>query len=418
MAEQERKSEGKSPPDNASEKAAMVVSEEKRIARYGTEEERLALAARQELPPELLFFLGTDPSPRVRQEVVRNPSSPPHILRILARDDQVAVREAIAHRMRELLQGVAPTVTARLSQIVENTLAYLVKDAVASVRAALAKAIADLPQTSREVILALARDTEFEVADPIIRLSPILEDQDLLDLIAFPAAAFTRTSVARRPRIGAKVAERLSSTGDANAIHALLMNTEAELTNEILSDIVDRSREQPAWQEAIAVRRELPEKILRTLAAFIADDFAMILAERADLPNDLRNALRSRLSHQASQQVVLDRKEAEWTPIMAPVELEASFLVRIADRRFEEALNLLAQRTGLEVEKVAEIIRRKQPEELVTMAWMAGFSMRSAAVLQDRLARLPREAHLSRSLGREWPLDETTMRDIRRRLLS
>jgi hypothetical protein len=116
--------------------------------------------------------------------------------------------------------------------------------------------------------------------------------------------------------------------------------------------------------------------------------------------------------------VVLDRKEAEWTPIMAPVELEASFLVRIADRRFEEALNLLAQRTGLEVEKVAEIIRRKQPEELVTMAWMAGFSMRSAAVLQDRLARLPREAHLSRSLGREWPLDETTMRDIRRRLLS
>lgn len=395
----------------------MVVSKEKHTARYGTEEERLQLAARRELTPELLFFLGTDPSERVRLEVVNNPSSPPHILRILARDDQVAVREAIALRMRDLLQGVAPVVTDRLARIVESTLTYLVKDAVASVRIALARTIADLPQASREAILALARDTEFEVADPIIRLSPILEDQDLLDLIAFPAAEFTRMSVASRPAISSKVVEGISSTGNVSAIQALLRNQTAEILDETLADIAARSRDTPAWQEALATRQQVPEKILRTLATFIADDYALSLADRADLPSDLRTTLRTRLAQHTNRQTRA-AEETAWLPEPAPVDIEARFLVLLGERKTAEAVGILAERLAIPLNAVGRIIERGDPEELVTLAWSVGFSMRSATVIQDRLAGLPPEKRLMRSLGQEWPVDMTRMRGIRERLFA
>lgn len=395
----------------------MVVSKEKHTARYGTEEERLALAARKELTPELLFFLGTDPSERVRLEVVNNPSSPPHILRILARDDQVAVREAIAHRMRDLLQGVAPVVTDRLARIVESTLGYLVKDAVASVRIALAKAIADLPQASRDAILALARDTEFEVADPIIRLSPILEDQDLLDLIAFPAAEFTRISVARRPAISEKVADTISSTGDVHAIQALLRNESARISPETLEDIATRSRDTSVWQEALATRSQVPERVLRILASFIADDYALLLAERADLPAELQNALRTRLVHHATRQAYPPSRD-DWTPDRAPVEVEARFLLLLGDNKTSEAIHMLAELLPVSPDTVRRILTNGDPEDIVTMAWSVGFGMRSATIIQDRLTKLPPERRLMRGLGQEWPIDLDRMREIRRRLLA
>lgn len=395
----------------------MVVSQEKFIARYGTEDERCRLAARRELPPELLFFLGTDPSERVRLEVVRNPSAPPHILRILARDDQLAVREAIAQRMRDLLQGVAPSVTDRLARIIESTLTYLAKDAVASVRAALAQAIADLPQVSRETVLALARDTEFEVADPIIRLSPILEDDDLLDLIAFPAAEFTRASVAGRPKISERVTDSIAATGDVNAVRALLYNDTAHISDATLENIAEQSRDSPTWQEALAHRRHVPEKVLRILATFIADDYALLLAERGDLSPEIKNQLRARLTHLANKQI-RDSARSAWTPSPAPVDIEARFLLLLEDQKNEEAVQLLAQRLGTVPATIWTIVERKQPAEIVTLAWSAGFSMRSAVLMQERLAKLPRGKILLRSAGQDWPLDEDSLRVIHRRLFT
>ncbi len=69
---------------------------------------------------------------------------------------------------------------------------------LSGIRATVAEAVAALPNVPRDLVLRLARDTAVEVAGPVLRLSPLLSEADLLALVAAPPAAFTRSCLAAR----------------------------------------------------------------------------------------------------------------------------------------------------------------------------------------------------------------------------
>jgi hypothetical protein len=71
---------GDNPVDARALEQAMV------IARSGDAAERRKLAARTDMPPELLFFLAEDADDGVRRAVAKNPSTPRRADTFLARD--------------------------------------------------------------------------------------------------------------------------------------------------------------------------------------------------------------------------------------------------------------------------------------------------------------------------------------------
>jgi len=255
-----------------------------RILDEGRTPSRAALAANPQAPPEALYYLAGDDDAAVRRAVAANPATPHHSFAVLAGDGEQEVRATLARRLAALAPDLAPAQQDRLAHMAWTALAQLAADTAAEIRATIAEAVKDLPAAPRETVLALAADRDIRVAGPVIRLSPLLTEDDLLALVDAPPLRETLTAVARRPGISEAVADALVATGDALAIGTLLRNHTAAIRESTLDALVVQAAEHTAWQEPLVRRPFLPPRAAVALAGFIADELLAPLAERADLP--------------------------------------------------------------------------------------------------------------------------------------
>lgn len=253
---------------------------------------REALASNPASPPEALYFLMSDRSAVVRGAVARNPSTPHQTFLTLATDGDEGVRGALAERLALLAPSLGEPQRDRLAEAAWGALARLAEDTAEDIRVAVADAVSGLPDAPRAMVLALASDRAIRVADPVIRLSPLLTEEDLLTLVAAPPVAETLTAVARRPTISERVADALVDSGDDTAITALLLNDSAAIRESTLDALVVQAAERTQWQAPLVKRPALPPRAAVALARFVAEDLLAALAARPDLPAEVAAAVR------------------------------------------------------------------------------------------------------------------------------
>src|SRR6185312_6062256 len=153
----------------------------------------------------------------------------------------------------------------------------------------------------------LAHDTELPVAEPVIRFSPLLTEQDLLALLTEAPHHATIISVARRPHLNEAVCDRIAATANVSAIRVLLSNQSAAIREATLDALITSAAEHIEWHEPLVRRPKLPAGSARKLAEIVADHLLEVLANRGDLDAGLLGELRARL-----------RKRLEATACPAP----------------------------------------------------------------------------------------------------
>ncbi len=97
-------------------KAIPSYEESKQLAERGTVATRRALACREDLRPEILYFLAEDSAPEVRREIAANPRAPAQANQLLAEDDHEEVRADIARKVARLLPSLSESEHTRISQ--------------------------------------------------------------------------------------------------------------------------------------------------------------------------------------------------------------------------------------------------------------------------------------------------------------
>jgi uncharacterized protein (DUF2336 family) len=130
-----------------------------------------------------------------------------------------------------------------------------------SVLADVLKRIAHVP---RDIVMSLARD-EAQVARPILRTSPLLDDDELVE-IARECSRAHRLAIAERDDLSAKVAQALCESRDPLVIRALLANESAALPEPLLHAILDAMDDRPGIVDAMTRRPELPASVKHRLA--------------------------------------------------------------------------------------------------------------------------------------------------------
>lgn len=380
------------------------------IARYGSESDRAGLAAHPETPPELLFFLVADRSAAVRARIAANCATPPQAARILAEDKDPTVREVLARRIAGLVPNLERQAAGRLGQMVIAALRLLAEDTAVTVRASLAEALAAMPDIPRDLVLRLARDTEWPVAEPVIRLSPLLTDSDLLSLIVTPPAAFSRGAIAGRPGLTESVTDRLTRVADDAEILSLLSNGSARLRESTLSALVARARDRPDMQAALVRRPVLSQQAMVALAAIITDDLLGDLAARADLPPRTATELRVRLTHR-SQAEHRGRRAKPAEPSFLGQGAEEVFLAAAARADADGCAASLAARGGWNPDTLRRLAQLLSAKALISIAWKAGFSPAVAIPVQIVLGGLASQAVLRPAIPGTWPLSEREMLD-------
>lgn len=166
--------------------------------------------------------------------------------------------EAIATRYLEGALGVAER------DIAEELFRLTLFDGEKLVRRVMAEALKHAAELPRDIVLGLAQDVA-DVATPFLAASPLLGDEDLLDVVVGGATA-QRLAVAARRRLSARVAEALSRYADPVLLGRLLANDDAAITEAMLHTILNRAPDASGLYEAVARRRVLPVSIAGRLA--------------------------------------------------------------------------------------------------------------------------------------------------------
>ncbi|MFN6252210.1 MAG: DUF2336 domain-containing protein [Acetobacteraceae bacterium] len=254
-----------------------------RLARESDPATRAMLARNATTPHEVLAFLAKDEEPRVRASVIANSRAPFSVLQGLTEDENASVREALARRVADMLPSLTSSSHDRLANIVQPILMRLAADAAEQVRFIIADAAKHLSTVPRDAVLRLAMDTEIRVAEPVIRLSPLLNEDDLLALVASPPVTATLHAVARRTGIGEAVTDALIAQGDRLAIGLMLENASAKIRAASMEDVLNRARFNPEWFPSLMARPALTADTSIRLASVVVDTLLRPLMQRQDV---------------------------------------------------------------------------------------------------------------------------------------
>jgi len=158
----------------------------------------------------------------------------------------------------------------------EGAMIMLLDDPSPLVRRALADVFATSQNAPPVVIRALANDQP-EIAMAILALSPMLQEGDLIDLVATAQPA-AQTAIASRAMLTRSLAAAIAEVGSAQACLALLENFDADIAPFSIDRVVERFGHLAPIRENLLARPDLPmatrqallAKLSRTLAGFVA----------------------------------------------------------------------------------------------------------------------------------------------------
>ena len=268
------------------------------LARHPDAQVRAELAARNDVAPEILYFLANDTAANVRLNIAANEATPGQAHLILARDKNDEVRFALAEKIARLLPGLTTAETSKMRDLTLNAIEVMAQDELPRLRAVLSDAVKDLSDVSHDLIRQLAFDIEVMVASPVLEYSPLLTDEDLLELIRYAVQGGSSdrlSAVARRNKLAGPAADAIAKSGDERAVATLLGNNSAQIREETLDALIEQSARHESWQKPLVLRPRLSLHAIHKLSTIVADRMIDLLAAR----NELDDTARAKLKQEA-----------------------------------------------------------------------------------------------------------------------
>ena len=379
------------------------------------------LAASPKTAPDLLQALARDLRTTVRAALALNPSAPAALNDALAEDRDERVRALLARKLALLIPQIESHERDQIGQRALSTLSGLVADEATRVRAAVADVLKEMPQAPRALILRLARDSSLPVSEPVIRLSPLLNVEDLLALLAEPPCSATASAIARRPGLDPSVSDAIAATADSAAIGALLSNRSAAIREATLDALVARAAAHEEWHDPLVRRPRLTARAARFLSEIVATHLLEVLAGRDDLDPGTVAELQHRLSQRLAP---LAEPAAPYQGGGPPEEVVAAARALFVKGRLNEAsVQAAAQRGDLQacvamlavaadvpVAMIDRAATLRSAKGLVSLVWAGGFSMRLGTTVQAALGVLAPAAMLRATGNGDFPLAPDEMR--------
>lgn len=342
--------------------------------------------------PDILARLAEDPSATVRASLALNPALPPWVSAKLALDGDERVRGILDRKLASLISHRSGGTQGVLHREAVRQLTELVAQAALRVRANVAQVVRDLPDGPRQIVLRLAHDPEIMVAEPVIRFSPMLTSEDLIELIAAAPSSGTVMAVAQRHGINEDVSDAVVEAADVDAIRALLANHSSQIRDAALDALAAQSEEHTTWQEPLVRRPSLPSTAQRVLADIVTGSLLETLSARPDLDPRVGQQIRRALTRTKSYGTDLRPPEAmvHAQALHDAGRLDDMLLLdTLRDHAFVLATAMLAVRAGVPMTTVEQAFLARNAQAVVALAWRAGMSMQTAVVVQAALARLP-----------------------------
>jgi len=375
-------------------------------------EARLQLARADDTRPEILYYLAGDESALVRQAVAANPATPMQADELLVDDADDEVRGDLALKIARLLPDMSHDEQEKVQELTFEMLRRLASDQLPRVRALLAEELKSSRHVPVEIVRQLALDVAVIVSTPVLEYSPLLNDADLLEVIAAGCAEEALCAIARRSTVSEDVSDAVVASFDVPAVATLLANKKASVREATLDRIAENAADVQSWHEPLVMRPELSIRAVRRVAGFVASSLLEVLAERNDLDHETTRFLTKRLKARiAETEGDLQAEEREQAMVLDQRMLldDEAMDQAIQSGRNDFVLEALALRTDLVPDLVHKIIKSSSPRAITSLAWKANLSMRTAIQIQSRVGRIPPKKLLNARHGTDYPMTPDEM---------
>lgn len=384
--------------------------EEKQVARSADAGERMTLAKSTATHQEILYYLAeNDPDPAVRRAVALNSSTPVQASLILAKDNDVDVRYALAERLLNLLPDLEQGRQSQLYAFAVQALGTLALDEMLKIRKALSTTLKDYAHAPPKVVGQLARDVEREISEPILRFCAAVSDEDLIDILKEHPSGWAVEAIAGRARVSDKVSRAVIRTDHRPAGVMLLNNRGAQISAKTLQAVIEKARLYPEWQKPVAVHKMLSSDMAAALAEFADASVRDILVKRSDFDEQavegIAAVFRRRLEFAGEQERSAEDPEKKVVRLEKAGDLsEDAISDALAMGEKEFVYTAIARRAKTSVAMVKKVFDMHAPKPIVALCWRAELSMRFALQLQKELGRVPAKDLLYPRGGTDYPL--------------
>lgn len=407
---------------------STLASEEKKARRMSYAEARDALAtqalrireylAGQEgVEPEILYYLATDQSVIIRRRVAANPSTPQQANRILCADADEDVRCELARKIGRLVPGLDETEATRVRDLAIEVMERLAHDSLPRVRSILAEEIRSAVNVPAYIVKQLARDIELIVSAPILEYSPLLGDDDLIEIVAGAHVEGRLAAIAKRERVSERVSDALIASFDVSAIAALLANPNAQIREAALDRIVENAADVEAWHQPVVMRADLSLRAVRRIAGFVSSSLLRMLCERGDLDEGTASLLGKRVRERLEEEGVAHDSRSSDELAASEVRAAANanrlndeFVIQAVDENNRRVVShALAMLSHVPKHIVERILVSQSGKAIVALVWKAKLPVRVAVKIQSNLVHLPTSKVILAREGVHFPMTQDEM---------
>jgi len=405
-----------------------LATEEERTRRMTYEEARDALATQAlrireflageaGVEPEILYYLANDESVSIRRRVAANPSTPQQANKILCTDTDEDVRCELARKIGRLVPGLDDGETSRVRDLAIEVMERLARDSLPRVRAILSEEIKSSSKVPAYIVKQLASDLELIVSAPVLEYSPLLSDEDLIEIVAGANVEGRLSAIAKRSTVSERVSDAVIASFDVSAIAALLANPNAQIREEALDRIVENAEEIEAWHQPVVLRADLSLRAVRRIAGFVSSSLLRLLAERGGLDEATASFLSKRVRERLETEgVAHDTKSADEdaAKLVADAakagQINDDFIITAVDDGNRRVVShALAKLSELPRNVVERILVSQSGKAITALVWRAKLAMRVSVKIQNGLARMPSSKQVLARDGVHFPMTQDEM---------
>ncbi len=205
-----------------------------------------------------------------------------HKLYSLAKDKKPYARVELTGVVSDLLEM---DLSMKEGELIADVLIALLRQAEKDLRGALAERLSTMDSVPLRLVLQMAND-EIEIAEPILRKSPVLGDLDLIYIVKSKSAEYWR-KIAQRNALSEQVVELLADTRDLETAINLVENKGIVLTDYTLSILSDIAQGEETLAAPLLRRDEVTADIAGKLYQFVGQDIKQFILDNYELESQV-----------------------------------------------------------------------------------------------------------------------------------
>ena len=296
-------------------------------------------------------------------------------------EDNGVARQRVVQTVAHILES---DVSDNKRDMIGDILLSLVRQAESDLRESLAERLCIMNEVPEDLILFLAHDI-IAVAEPILKFSSVLTDQDLLYIIQSKSAEYWQ-AIAQRKLLDSAVVDALVDRNDETTAKNLLLNETIALKETAIEAFAELSKYSDQLAEPLLARKELPQKVAMELFWHVSAHLRQHIIKNFQIPKERLDAALQDALEDFADTTTLGTQEPKPSALMMDLARQYGSLERINDAMLVKTLRrgqvrfflaLMANRTGLKPNTIHELMRQVNGQGMAVASRAVGIAKES-----------------------------------------